>query len=394
MTAEKYTHYEKALKRLLEQKHYRQLRCVVPVEESASLNGSAEFLDFSSEDILGLSKHPYVKKNTMKFVTEWGVGSTPSRVIPSHLQAHSKLQDKLASLLGQESAMLFNPKFGSICVLLAALSGPKSLLFIDRLTHHKLGQSGTLSRGKVLRYGHNELAHLETLLERHAHLPATSKIIVSESIFSIEGDRADIKGLIRLANKYDCLLAIDDSHAMGAYGQRGLGLAAKRKGIDLVFGHFSRSTGPFGSYFACSATLREYLIHFSNGIDFGSPLPPAILGLIDAELDLIPDMEAERKKLEEKSRWLKNELQYLGWPCGNSSSHIIPIILGSSEETLSLSEYLTENGVLAMTLSPPSVPPGTSRIRLIINSLHQTNQLTMLIDTLRKFRKEPVCQVL
>lgn len=382
-------YYEKALKRAIEQKNYRQLRCVVPIDEAHILYQDRKYLNFTSNDFLGLSHHSYVKKNSIKFVLEWGAGSTASRLITGHLLCHKKLEEKLASLLGFEATLLFSSGFQANSSILQCLANPRSAIFLDRFCHNSLLQAAHMSRAKVLRFAHNDLAHLRRLLEKSEET-ASTKIIVSESVFHNEGDLAPLKELIAIAEEFDALLYIDDAHALGVFGKRGMGLCAHKKGIDIVVGTFGKACGSFGGYVACSDLLREYLINFCSGFIHTTALPPAVLGAIDAALDLIPDMESERKNLLKTCALLKSQLLHIGLPAGQSSTHVIPLVLGSSEETLSISEWLSKNGILTTAIRPPMVPPGNARIRLALNALHEPKHLTELIDCLRKWKRDPV----
>jgi len=206
---------------------------------------------------------------------------------------------------------------------------------------------------------------------------------VSESVFSMDGDVADIDQLISTANHHDAQLLIDDAHATGVLGVNGMGLTSFKPEIDLIVGTFGKALGSYGSYVACSKQMRDYLINFCGGLIYSTALPPPILGAIDAALDLVPTLDAERKRLSELATFARNELQSMGFSTLNSSTQIIPIVTGSEESALQLSQHLEERGILALPIRPPTVSNSTSRIRLSISAAHTDEQMESLVSALK-----------
>ena len=288
----------------------------------------------------------------------------------------------LAQGKGSETALVMNSGYQANLTVLAALADAKVVgkpvtVLADRLCHHSLLQGVLLSGAKLLRFRHNDKAHLETLLQAQqgAHI-----IIVSESVFGMDGDRADLATLIALARTYGAMLYIDEAHATGVCGPRGFGLCANYKGqIDIAMGTFGKALGSFGAYIACSQSLRDYLIQRCGGLIYSTALPPSVLGANLAALELVPQMDSERAYLQEQSARLRDFLRAQGWDCGASVTHIIPVILGGEDSALNLSERLAERGILAPAIRPPTVPRGSSRLRISLSTAHKTEDIDRLI---------------
>ena len=385
---EKYAFFQKALEKKREQKEYSQLRCVIPLDES-HISPDRKILNFSSQDFLGLAQHPYVKKNTIKYVLEWGAGTTPSRFVTKHLECHRSVEEKLAELIGKETALLFPSAFQTHQSILSTLANRRSLIFIDRFCQHGLIQAAIASQAKVFRYEHQNLADLQNLLSKYKETPCDSKLIISESLFGFNGEIASLKELSELADKHQTLLYVDDSFAVEILGKHGMGLASHRKGVDIVMGSFGKSCGSFGAFIGCTSLIRDYLTSFNPQILETTALPPAVLGAISAALDLIPDMQVERRKVLSNSMYLQEELRKDGWEIGNPSAHITPLLCVNEIECLKLSQALTEAHILTTALLPPTVPQGACRLRLILGALHTQDQLHTLIQTLKNLKQEP-----
>jgi 8-amino-7-oxononanoate synthase len=342
-------------------------------------------LDFSSNDALGLSHHPALIAGAQSFAAQWGTGSGGSRLVSGNLPPFAAIEAKVARAKGSEAALLLASGFQANATILPALFdsavlGAPPQVFADRLNHASLIH-GCLAAGvRQKRYRHNDLGHLETLLAAH---PGGAKFIVSETVFSMEGDRVDIAALAALARKYDAFLYLDDAHATGTLGEHGFGLARKLDGTAwLAMGTFSKAMGGFGAYVACSAVLRDYLVNRCWGLVYATALPPPVLGAIDAAVELLPALTAERACLAAHGNRLRAALAAAGLDCGPSSTHIVPVLLGKEETAMRLAAALDGEGMLAVAIRPPTVPRGTSRLRLSLSVAHADADLDRLIETL------------
>ena len=284
----------------------RRLKRVTPLSGVEIEIDGKRMLNFCSNDYLGLYNHPLLKKRAKEFIDRYGAGSTASRLVCGNYDCFEKVETKISDLTGKKGALIFNSGFQANITLLPALTDNNSLILSDVLNHNSIIQGCLLSRCHVKTYGHNNLDHLEQILKEESG-KYSRVLIVTESIFSMDGDRSDIDGLINLAEKYEALLIIDEAHAVGVAGENGMGLASGRN-ADIVMGTFSKAAGSFGAYIASNKRIRDYLINFCNGLIYTTALPPSVVGSIDGALELIPEMEKERNRLMNDSRLLRERL--------------------------------------------------------------------------------------
>ena len=380
---EKYRFIEEELNRRKRQSLLRQLQTVTPLKGVDVRIKGQEAINFCSNDYLGLSKHPLLIKRAIEFTKRYGTGSTASRLICGNYDCFQVVEEKLAHLKGTEAALILNSGFQANVSILPALADRETLILSDQLNHNSIVQGALLSRCRILQFRHNDMAHLEELLKDNVNKGFSRRLIVTESVFSVDGDQSDIGSLVELASAFDALLVVDEAHATGVLGRRGMGLCCG-KGVDLIIGTFGKACGSFGAYAACSHRLRDYLVNCCSGFIYSTAMPPSVIGSIDAALDLIPAMDKERKELHAKADFVRLHLQKLGWGTGASNTQIIPVMIGRETEALALSRHLENVGVLATALRPPTVPEGQSRIRLALSVTHTMEQLEYLIQQFKE----------
>ncbi len=340
-------------------------------------------LDCSSNDTMGLSQHPHLIAKSQDWTARFGAGSGASRLVTGHSDALHALESRIATAKGCESALVFASGWqcnaSTIPPLLdpALWDGHKPVVLVDKLIHASLYAGCGLSDATMIRFRHNDLDHLSQLLTEHHDAP---KLVITESVFSMDGDRADLQALQSLCTQHNAILYVDEAHATGVWGKGGMGLSV---GLDIpvVMGTFSKGFGGFGAYVAGSKSLTDYLINRASGFIYATALPPSVLGAIDAALDLIPDMEEHRTLLANRAETLRSKLQNAGLNTGLSSTHIIPIILGEESVALKAAQSLKELGILATAIRPPTVPPGTSRLRLSLSAAHSDADLEHLANS-------------
>lgn len=372
---------DKALAELDAASRRRRIRPVAIPGPRLVLADGRSLIDASSNDYLGLSQHPALKARAIEWVQRFGAGARAARLVTGTLEAVTELEDRLAAFKGTEAALLFNAGWQANAAVLPALfelaGGRDALVFTDRLNHASLHAGCAAAGVKQIRFRHNDLGHLEELLVQHA--AGKPCFIVTESVFSMDGDRADVAALHAVAQRHDALLYIDEAHATGVLGPRGAGLGTAAPGA-VIMGTLGKAVGSAGAYIAGTQSLIDYLINRSGGFVYTTAPAPAACGAVDAALDLLPDMDAERALLAQRGERLRARLHGLGIDTLASSTQIVPAILGSEEKALAAQKRLEEQGVLAVAIRPPTVPEGLARLRFSLSSAHGDADFERLLD--------------
>lgn len=360
-------------------RRFRKLTTTTPLNGMQILRDGRTLVNFSSNDYLGISKHPHLKERAAQWLEKYGTGCGASRLVTGNFDIFDQVEAKLARLKGTETALIMGAGFQTNLSVLSAVASEKSFICCDRLSHNSLLQGAISSQSRWTRFHHNDLLDAQKRLASAASVDADCRWIVSESVFSMDGDVADLDQLIETAKHHNAQLLIDDAHATGVSGTNGMGLTSFKPEIDLIIGTFGKALGSYGSYVACSKQMRDFLVNFCGGLIYSTALPPPTLGAIDAALDLVPTLDAERKRLSSISEYVRNELRSIGFSTLNSCTQIIPVVTGSEESALKLSSHLEQHGILAFPIRPPTVPDNTSRIRLSISASHTDQQLESLV---------------
>ncbi len=376
---------DRALAERQQTQRWRSLQSITPLDAVRVLKNGQKLLNFSSNDYLGLSKHPALIAAAQDYTARYGAGSTASRLVTGTYDIHQQLEEKLAIACGREAALLFNSGFQANVSLLASLLDSRSLVLCDRLIHNSLIQGILASQARFIRYAHNDLNHLEKLL--HQAGDYSRVVIVTETVFSMDGDRSDVATLVNLAEKHNAILYLDDAHALGVLGQDGMGLAAHQEGADIAVGTFGKAFGAFGAFVTCSHKLKDYFVNCCGGFIYTTALPPAVIGAIAAALELMPTLEPERQYLTQLADYLRTQLHQLGYDTAGSDSQIVPLMVGDAGKTLRLGQWLEEQGILAIAIRPPTVAEGTSRIRLALSSQHQREQINRLVNAIGEWHE-------
>lgn len=369
------------------QSYVRSLQSIEPLDAVRVIKNGKTLINFSSNDYLGLSKHPTLIQSAQRYMERYGVGSNASRLVTGNYAIYEQLEAQLATACGRETALLFNTGFQANSTVLTVLADRRSLILCDRHIHSSLLQGIIASRSTLIRFRHNDLDHLETLLSQSQKKPYNRILIVSETVFSMDGDRADIDQLIALANQYNALLYLDDAHAIGVLGKNGMGLTAYRRDIDITIGTFGKAFGSFGAFVTCSQKLKDYLINTCPGFIYTTALPPAILGAIAAALELVPNLNAERQFLLQRAEKLRRKLQNSGYDTGASNTQIVSLILGEVDLVIRLTNWLESQGILTIGIRPPTVAVGTARVRLALSSCHSLEHYQQLIQAIETWNR-------
>ncbi len=348
------------------------------------------YRDFSSNDYLALSNHPEMIKATIETAKKYGIGSTGSRLLSGNHPINMEFEEKIAADKKTEAALIFNSGFQANYSTLSALLDTKilsdiPLVFFDKLNHASLYQAVFASKARLIRYNHNNMDHLTDLLAKYSSLNQP-KFIITETLFGMDGDFADLSRLIELAHQYKAFLYLDEAHATGIVGDKGFGLSTtiNLSHIEyLAMGTFSKALGSSGGYIACSQVIKDYLVNAASGFIYSTASPMPIVSASFRGWELVAGMDEERSKLDSLSTYLRTNLINSGFDVGTSSSHIIPIILTSETIAIEMKEKLLKNYIIVSCIRPPTVPPGSSRLRLALNANHTKADIDHLLKVLK-----------
>lgn len=356
---------------------YRQLRRVDGEQGPTLVLDGREVINFSSNNYLGIANHPALCAAAKQAIDRYGCGSGASRLISGNMTLHEELEAKLAQFKNTEAALVFSSGFQVNSGILSTLTGEGDVILSDSLNHASLIDGCRLSRAKTLVYGHCDLDQLEAALKQAA--PAKRKLIVTESIFSMDGDEAPLVRIVELAEKYGAAVMVDEAHGTGIYGASGAGVVAKLglgARVLVQMGTLGKALGGFGAYVAGSKELRELLINRCRSFIFTTALPPAVMAMAIAALDLVQREPERRERLRENVQALKSGLRRLNFSLPDNDSPILPLIIGDASRCMEFSAALLDRGVFAQGIRPPTVPEGTSRLRITAMATHTDEQIS------------------
>jgi len=350
-----------------------------------------EMRDFSSNDYLALSEHQEVKHAASEAVLEQGSSSSASRLVTGTFESHTQLEKKIASWIGTESCLIFGSGYHVNTGVIPALVGRNDLILADRLCHASIIDGAVLSRAKLKRFAHNDLAELESLLRMEREEREDIRILVAtESVFSMDGDSPDLRALSELAERFSAWLLVDEAHALGVFGEKGRGLLGE-VGFDpnttLITGTFSKALGSFGGLVCCSREFSELLINRARSFIYSTALPPASVAAADCSLNIIQNNRLGDRLLE-NARYFRDSLKNEGLNTGIGDSHIVPVIVGESERALRLARKLREDGFLVSAMRAPTVPEGEARLRISLNLNIRRKDCDLLVSALVNYIRD------
>jgi glycine C-acetyltransferase len=354
---------------------HRRLRVVESPQGPEVLLDGRPVLLLCSNNYLGLAGHPQVREAAAEAAIRWGAGAGASRLICGSMEPHRALEERLAAFKGYEAALLFGSGYLANNGVIAALARRGEMVFSDQLNHASIIDGCRLARAETFVYRHGDLEHLAWGLRGAGD---RASLIVTDGLFSMDGDRAPLEGLLRLAREHRCRLMVDEAHATGTLGPDGRGsvAAAGLSGeVDVVIGTLGKALGSYGAYVCSGGEMIEYLINTARSFIFSTALPPPAvaaaseaLALLDAEPEIV-------RRLGVNAAVLREALTAEGLPVGLSQSQIVPVEIGDSGTTMRLSEQLLEHGIFAQGIRPPTVPEGTSRLRFTAMATHDPGAL-------------------
>ncbi len=362
---------------------YRSLRQVDGPQGPRIHIDGREAIHFSGSDYLGLACHPRLKKAACQAVLRYGCGAAAARLISGNHDLYPQLEERLARFKQAEAALLFSTGYQANLGVISALMDSQDVVFSDALNHASIVDGCRLSRAQVRIFPHNNLAALEDLLRKETS--AGRRLIVVDGLYSMDGDVAPLGELVELAERYDCVTMVDDSHGIGVLGETGRG-TAEATGvlgrIDIETGSLAKALGGFGAYVVGSRTVIEYLINRARPFIFTCAMPPAVLATVIEALTIVEQEPERRQQLWDNTRHMRAGLREIGFEVSSTGTQIIPLMVGEPERTMRLSQELLDRGVFAQGIRYPAVPRGTERIRLTVTASHTKADLDTALTAL------------
>ncbi|MCE3266017.1 MAG: 8-amino-7-oxononanoate synthase [Solirubrobacterales bacterium] len=354
---------------------YRRLRVIEsPQGPQVLLDGRAMLL-LCSNDYLGLADHSHVRRAASDAAMHWGTGAGASRLVCGSMQVHAELERRLAEFKDKPAALLFGSGYLANTGVVSALAGRGEVVFSDELNHASIIDGCRLSRAETFVYRHADTEHLEWGLRKARDRGA---LIVTDGVFSMDGDVAPLAEIAELAARHDCRLMVDEAHATGCVGPGGRGSVAAagvEERVDVVMGTLGKALGSYGAYVCADEGVTEYLVNVCRPFIFSTALPPPAVAAAQRALELLLARPGRVDKLAANAAALREALRAEGLAVGPSQTQIVPLVVGDAERAMALCEGALERGVFAQAIRPPTVPPGTSRLRMTAMATHRVRDL-------------------
>jgi 8-amino-7-oxononanoate synthase len=369
------TEIEERLAEIKSRGLYRRMRVVSGPQGPRVLLDGHPVLLLCSNNYLGLADHPRVREAAAEAAMRYGAGSGASRLISGNMTIHRRLEEQLAEFHRSERCVLIGSGYLANTGAIAALTREGDVVFSDELNHASLIDGCRLSKAEAFVYDHSDVEHLEWGLRQ---AEGRGSLIVTDGLFSMDGDLAPLEDIVELAQRYDVRVMVDDAHALGAMGPAGRGSVAAaglEDEVDVVVGTLGKSLGSYGAYISCGAPVARYLVNTARTLIFSTALPPPSVAAAIAALQLLCEQPRRVDRLRENARALRQGLREAGLSVPDDQTQIVPIVIGDADEALMASERALERGIFAQAIRPPTVPEGTSRLRLSVMASHTATEL-------------------
>jgi glycine C-acetyltransferase/8-amino-7-oxononanoate synthase len=335
-----------------------------------------------SNNYLGLADHPRVRAAAAQAAARWGAGAGAARLISGTMTIHRRLEDRLAAFKSREAALLFGSGYLANIGTIAALARPGDVVFSDQLNHASIIDGCRLSRADVFVYDHCDVEHLQWGIERAGGRGA---LIATDGVFSMDGDVAPLGEIVALAERYRLRVLVDEAHGTGALGPGGRGAVAEAglgERVDVIVGTLGKALGSYGAYVVCDRSMARYLLNAARTFIFSTALPPPAVAAALTALELLEERPLQVAKLASNSAALRDALQSEGFDLNGSRTQIVPLVVGDAELAMEICEAALGRGVFAQAIRPPTVPPGTSRLRLAVMASHTPDELRFAARTI------------
>ena len=351
---------------------YRELRNIDRVEGKIIYMGGKKYIDFSSNNYLGLRDDDRIKKKAIEAIEKYGVGSGGSRLVTGTADVFRELEKKIAVFKKKEAAIIFNSGYDANLGVISTICGKKDVVFCDKLNHASIYDGIFLSGAKMVRYKHNDMLDLRKKVKKYRCF-GKKGLLVTDTVFSMDGDRAKLNELVDLKKEFDLMFMIDEAHGGGVLGKNGAGLAEEEgllSEIDINMGTFGKAFGGQGAYVAASSEIVDYLINKTKSLIYTTALSPVLVSANLKALEIIKNSFEKREKLKELSTYLRAGLERIGLSTLGSTTNIVPIIIGDNNKVLELSEKLHDKGFVVPAIRAPTVNANSSRLRVSVSSEH------------------------
>ena len=367
---------------------YPYFRPISESEDTVVVIEGQKRIMLGSNNYLGLTHHPKVLEAAGRALNLYGSGCTGSRFLNGTLDLHLQLEAALAEFLGKEDCIVFSTGYNANLGLISGLVGRRDVVFLDKLDHASIVDGAKMSDGETVRFNHGDLAGLGRKLEQH---PGAGKMVVVDGVYSMEGDIADVPGLVRVCRRHGAALAIDDAHSIGVLGPRGDGTAAHfglTDEVDIIAGTFSKSLASIGGFVSGARGVINYLRHHSRPLIFTASLPPSNTAGVLAALEVLRADTERRENLWENTRRLQEGFRAIGFDTGPSETPIVPILIGPLDKTLVMWRKVFDAGIFTNPVVPPAVPPSQCRLRTSVMATHTADQIDYCVETIGRIGEE------
>jgi glycine C-acetyltransferase len=378
------------IQELKDQGTYRKLPVLEGANEAEVILNGKKVINLSSNNYLGFANHPRLKAAAIQAIEKYGVGAGAVRTIVGNMDIHEKLEEKLAAFKREEAVMVFQSGFNCNAGAIQAITEKGDVIISDELNHASIIDGARLSRADKTVYKHSDMADLERVLIE-CKGKYRNMLIITDGVFSMDGDIAKLPEIVDLAEKYGALTYVDDAHGSGVLGESGRGTVDHfhlHGRVDFCIGTLSKAIGVIGGYVAGSKTAQEWLNHRGRPILFSTALPPAAVGAIIEAVDILMETTEYTDRLWDNAKYFKEKISALGYDIGNSETPITPVIIGDEALTMKFSKTLLENGVFVSGIVFPTVAKGKGRVRCMVTASHTKEQLARAVEVFEKVGRE------
>lgn len=388
----KFNFLDEEIKQLKDENRFIKLHVLESAQSPVAVIDGKKVVNLTSNNYLNLTTHPKVKRAAVEAVEKYGIGTAAVRTIIGTMTMHEELEKRLAAFKGTEASILTQSGFtANTATCQCLMTSPEDVLISDELNHASIIDGGRLAKAKKKVYRHSDMAHLKEILESDDVKNARRKLLVTDGVFSMDGDICNLPDIVDLCDRHGVITMIDDAHASGVLGEHGHGTVEhfKMQGkVDIQIGTLSKAFAAVGGYVAGPQKLRDYMVSTARPFLFSSSQPPSVIATCLAGLDVIENEPERLKKLWDNTRYFKEALKKAGFDTGHSETPVTPVMVGDSAKAQEFSRRLFDEGVFALAIVFPTVPRGKERLRTIVTAGHEQKDLEFAVEKFTKIGKE------